>query len=65
MICEDCGVEAKGSAVGWLAFRADADDDSEPVLAFYCPRCSYFEFREYVRYRSTRADDRRSHRFDE
>jgi hypothetical protein len=58
-------MEAQGNAVGWLAFRADVDGDPEPVLAIYCARCSYFEFREYLRHRSSRADDMRSHRYDE
>jgi hypothetical protein len=65
MVCEKCRVEATGTAWGWLAFREDDDGDPEPVLAFYCPRCSYYEFGEYLRYRSTRQDDKRWTRADE
>jgi hypothetical protein len=65
MVCDECEVEAEGTAVGWLAFRAEGEGDQQPVLTFYRPRCSYFEFSEYLRSRSTRADDKRSHRHDE
>jgi hypothetical protein len=52
MVCEQCNVQAAGRAWGWLAFLVAAEDaGAAPEITFYCPRCSHYEFGEYLRYR--------------
>lgn len=43
--CQECEAKTE-DALGWVAFRADDPDetDSEPAVAFYCPRCAEREF---------------------
>jgi hypothetical protein len=52
MVCEQCNARPEGRAWGWLAFRIEAEDEAAaPQITFYCPRCSHYEFGEYLRYR--------------
>ena len=45
MFCEECQVEARGKAKGWVAFLVDLPDepDDEPEVVIFCPSCAASE----------------------
>jgi hypothetical protein len=54
--CVECGGESDSLARGWLALRCeDPEKNDPPEIAFYCPICTWAEFRIDLR-RRPRAD---------
>ena len=43
LLCESCGLEAEGGAVGWMALLGREDDD-QVVVVLMCPQCVADEF---------------------
>ena len=43
LVCETCGVEAEGGAVGWMALLGREDADRVAVVLM-CPLCVAGEF---------------------